>query len=284
MFNFKILLTSNIWSIIFRYYSLILISILLMSPLFWVITSSFRPTTEIFSFSNDPSWKMLFPTELTLDHYQGIVRPEFIRAIANSLFVALATVVLGVLVNAMAGFAFAVFNFRFKNILFILVLASFMMPFESIIIPLFVLIRALGWTNSFQALILPEVANGLVIFLFRQLFISIPREIYEAALVDGASWFQIFVRIAMPLSGPTIATSALMLFILQWDAFFWPLVVASAPEYTVIQVAIIRNMTLEQSNWGIMFASTTAAVLIAAIPFLFLQRYYVKTIVESGIK
>ncbi len=269
---------------VLRYAALLALAVLVLAPFVWVMTSSFRPTADIFRYSGDPGWRMLIPDSFTLEHYKSTMRPEFLRALANSLFVAGATVVLGIIINATAGFAFAVFEFPFRRALFVLVLVSFMMPFESIIIPLFVLIRALGWTNSYQALILPEVANGLVIFLFRQLFVAIPREMYEAARIDGASWPQIFLRIAMPLSGPTVATAALMLFILQWDAFFWPLVAASAPEYTVVQVAIVRNMTLEQSNWGAMFASTSTAVLIAAVPFLFLQRYYVRTIVDSGIK
>lgn len=267
-----------------RYATLIFLVVLLMAPLLWVLISSFRPTPDIFRFSSQLEWRTIVPDRVTLEQYARVLRPEFMRAIGNSMLVACCTVVLGVMVNAMAGFAFAVFEFPFKRILFVVVLCSFMMPFEAIVIPLFVLIRALGWTNSYQALILPEVANGLVIFLFRQLFMSIPREMYEAARIDGASWIQIFWRIAMPLSGPTVATAALMLFILQWDAFFWPLVAASAPEYTVVQVAIIRNLTMEQSDWGMMFASTSTVVLIAAIPFLLLQRYYVRTLVDSGLK
>ena len=123
-----------------------------------------------------------------------------------------------------------------------------------------------------------------MIFLFRQFFASIPRDFYEAARVDGASWLYIFVRIAMPLSWPTIATSALMLFLSQWDSFFWPVVAASDPDYAVIQVAIARNINFEQSDWGGLFASTNLAIVLGTIPFLLVQRFYVRTLVSGGIK
>ena len=181
-------------------------------------------------------------------------------------------------------FAFAVFDFPLKRTLFAFVLLTFMMPFESIVIPLYTLIRTLDWTNTYAALIVPDLANGLVVFLFRQFFLGIPREIYEAARVDGASWWTIFLRLTMPLSGPTIATAALMQFIHQWDAFFWPLVAASTPELVVVQVAIARNITLEQANWGGLFASASTAILLAMIPFLLLQRYFIRTVTASADK
>ena len=204
------------------------------------------------------------------------------RALLNSLFVSISTVILGVGVNSLAGFAFAVFEFRFKKALFILVLLSFMMPFESIVIPLYSLMRGLGWTDTYAALILPDVAGGLIIFLFYQFFRGIPREIYEAARVDGASWWQIYYNMTMPLSGPTVATASLMMFIHQWDAFFWPLVATSSEKLAVIQVAIARNMTLEQANWGAFFASASMAVLVAMVPFFLLQRHYVKIVITSS--
>jgi ABC-type glycerol-3-phosphate transport system permease component len=121
-----------------------------------------------------------------------------------------------------------------------------------------------------------------VIFLFRQFFAGIPKEIYEAARLDGATWWQVYRRMTMPLSGPTIATASLILFIHQWDAFFWPLVAASREDLAVVQVAIARNMTLEQANWGALFASASSAVLVAMVPFLFLQRYYIRVVATQA--
>jgi ABC-type glycerol-3-phosphate transport system permease component len=267
-----------------RYAALSIIAAALLLPIWWLIISSFRPAEEIFRYSGVFGLRTFAPEHLTLENYRQIFSGSFPRSLFNSMFVAVATVTLGVFVNSMAGFAFAVFDFPFKKPLFVAVLLSFMMPFESIVIPLYALMRGLNWTDTYAALILPEVAGGLIIFLFRQFFAGIPREIYEAARIDGASWWQIYLRMTLPLSGPTIATASLMMFIHQWDAFFWPLVATSSEKLAVVQVAIARNMTLEQANWGALFASASTAVLVAAIPFALLQRYYVRTVATNADK
>jgi ABC-type glycerol-3-phosphate transport system permease component len=263
---------------VLRHVALVLVATALLLPIYWLIMSSFRPAEDIFRFAGQFSLETLLPRRLTLDNFHQILGGGFPRALFNSLFVCVATVTLGVLINSMAGFAFAVFDFPLKRALFVIVLLSFMMPFESIVIPLYTLMRTLHWTDTYAALILPEVAGGLIIFLFRQFFAGIPKEIYEAARVDGASWWQIYWKMTLPLSGPTFATASLMMFIHQWDAFFWPLVATSSAELAVVQVAIARNMTLEQANWGALFASASTAVLVAAIPFFLLQRAYVRVV------
>ncbi|MBX9464332.1 MAG: carbohydrate ABC transporter permease [Aquamicrobium sp.] len=272
------------YALMLRYGLLSILAFIVVCPLAWLALASLRPQSEIFQPVSEFGWGTFIPSRLTLDNYRALLASDFPLAVKNSTFVALMTVFFGVLVNALAGFAFAAFDFRGKNLLFLLVIASFMMPFEAIVLPLYVMIRAFGWANSYQALIVPEIANGMVIFLFRQFFASIPRDFYEAARVDGASWLYIFTRIAMPLSWPTIATSGLMLFLSQWDSFFWPVVAASNPDYAVIQVAIARNINFEQSDWGGLFASTNLAILLGTIPFLLIQRFYVRTLISGGIK
>lgn len=265
-----------------RYAALIVIAVVLLTPIYWLIMSSLRPADHIFRFSGSFSLQTMIPLTLTLENYVQALQGSIGQALFNSLFVSVTTVAIGVFVNSLAGFGFAVFDFRFKKALFVLVLLSFMMPFESIVIPLYSMMRAVGWTDTYAALILPEAAGGLIIFLFYQFFRGIPREIYEAARVDGASWWQIYYRMTMPLSGPTIATASLMIFIHQWDAFFWPLVATSSERLAVIQVAIARNMTLEQANWGAFFASASLAVLVAMVPFFLLQRHYVKIVITNA--
>jgi ABC-type glycerol-3-phosphate transport system permease component len=263
---------------VLRYTGLILVAAFLLTPIYWLLMSSFRPGGDIFRHTSDFSIQTLIPYNLTLENYRTVLSGDFPRAILNSLIVCTSTIALGLFVNSAAGFSFAVFDFPLKRTLFTVVLLSFMMPFESIVIPLYTLMRGLGWTNTYAALIVPDVASGLVIFLFRQFFSGIPKEIYEAARVDGASWWQIYWRMTLPLSGPTVATASLMMFIHQWDAFFWPLVAASTPDLVVVQVAIARNMTTEQSNWGALFASASTAILVALVPFLLLQRYYIRVV------
>jgi ABC-type glycerol-3-phosphate transport system permease component len=269
---------------LFRYATMTALAVLVLLPLYWLLISSVRPAGDIFRYAGAFGLRTLLPDRFTAANYAQLLHGDFARALGNTLFVAITTVVLGLAVNSMAGFAFAVFRFPLRRILFVLVLASFMMPFESIVMPLYTLMRFLGWTDTWQALILPEVASGLAIFLFRQFFAAIPRDLYEAARIDGASWWQIYWRLVLPLSGPTIATAALMQFVAQWDAFFWPIVAASAPEMTMVQVAIARNANLETTNWGGLFAMASVSVLVAALPFLLLQRYYVRTIMYTGFK
>lgn len=271
-------------AVMLRYGLLSILAFIVVFPLLWLALASLRPQNEIFQPVSEFGWSTFIPSRFTLDNYRALLNGDFPLAVKNSTFVALTTVVFGVVVNALAGFAFAVFDFRGKNLLFLLVIVSFMMPFEAIVLPLYVMIRAFGWANTYQALIVPEIANGMVIFLFRQFFASIPRDFYEAARVDGASWLYIFTRIAMPLSWPTIATSSLMLFLSQWDSFFWPVVAASNSEYAVVQVAIARNINFEQNDWGGLFASTNLAILLGTIPFLLIQRFYVRTLISGGIK
>lgn len=265
-----------------RHTALVLVAALLLLPIYWLVLASFRPAADIFATSSEVGWATLIPERLTLEHWRTAWAGELPRAVANSLVVALSTVALGVLVDSLAGFAFAVFDFPMKRVLFALVLATFMMPFEAIVIPLYVLIRGLGLTDTYAALILPEVASGLVIFLFRQFFAAVPKELYEAARVDGASWLRIWWSLALPLSGPTIATASLMLFVHQWDAFFWPLVAAPGPERVVVQVAVARNVTLEVANWGGLFAAASTAILVALVPFLALQRFYLRTVTAAS--
>jgi ABC-type glycerol-3-phosphate transport system permease component len=263
---------------------MLLLGVLALLPLYWLLVSSLRPAGDIFRYGGHFSWRTLVPDALTIENYRELAGGDFPRALGNSLFVSLSTVALALLVNSLAGFGFALFRFRFRGVLFALVLASFMMPFESIVMPLYTMIRTLGWTDTYAALVLPEVASGLSIFLFRQFFASIPKELYEAGRIDGASWFQVYWRLVMPLAGPTVATAALMQFVQQWDAFFWPIVAASSPDKVMIQVAIARHANLETANWGGLFASASVSVLVAAVPFLLLQRHYVATVMHSGLK
>ncbi len=263
---------------------LVLAVLATLLPFIWMGVSSFRDPGEIFRNAMRLNWHSFVPERLSLVNWEGVMRPDFLRPLANSIFVTVATVIPGVLINSAAGFAFAVFRFPGRDMLFAAVLLSFMVPFESIVIPLFSLVRWLGWVDTYPVLIVPEIANGLVIFLFRQFFTKLGRELFEAALIDGATWGRIFWSIALPLSWPTVASAGLILFLTQWDAFFWPLVAASSPEYTLVQVAITRNLDFEQTNYGRLFSAMTAASVVAVIPFLLLQRFYIRSITTSGMK
>lgn len=267
-----------------RYTALVTAACVILLPLLWVVISSFRPAADIFQHSPQLSWQTFVPRTIVFDNYVQLFKGDFFHSVVNTLFVAFSTVALGVLVCAAAGFAFAVFDFPFKRTLFVIIIVTFMMPFEAIVIPLYVMVRALSWNDTYFALTMPEVASGLVIFLFRQFFGKLNKELFEAARVDGASWPRIFFEVALPLSWPTVVASALMMFIHQWDAFFWPLVAATKTDLTMVQVAIARYLQFEQADFGRLFAAITVASLVAIAPFMALQRYYVRTIIDNGFK
>lgn len=219
-----------------------------------------------------------------MENYRKIfVDLLFGRAIANSLIVCVVTVILSVLVCSMAGFALAKFKFRGKNLVFAIVLITFMVPFESIVIPLYVLVRSMKLDNSYAALILPGVGNGLAIFLFKQFFEEVPNELLEAARIDSASWMRIYVQILLPLCMPAIATVVVMTFMFQWNSLFWPLVATHSSRFEVVQVAIATNRVTEDTSWANLFSSAIAGSLPPVIVFFFLQKYFIKGISGTGM-
>ncbi len=270
---------------VLRYATMIIIAAILLLPIIWVLSASIRPQAETFSSLKGLSIFTFVPRTITFENFIYVFsKTDYPRAVLNSFFIATTTAVLGVFVNSAAGFAFAAFDFPGKRLLFMLVLATFMIGFESIVIPLYTLILKLGWTDTYRALILPGIANGFIIFLFRQFWEGFPTEIYDAARVDGASWWRIYSRIAIPVAWPIFITGGLMLFLFQWDAFFWPLVAASHPDYTVIQVAVTRHIAAEEVQWGQLFAAKSFAMIVPMGLFLCVQRHYFQSIVSSGMK
>jgi len=260
------------------------ISAFFIIPLAWILSSSLRPAGSLYQYANPLTWRTFFPSAITLENYRKIfVDLLFGRALANSLIVSFATVILSVLVSSMAGFALAKFKFRGKNMVFAIVLITFMVPFESIVIPLYVLVRSMRLDNSFAALIVPGVGNGLAIFLFKQFFEEVPNELLEAARMDAASWLRIYAQILLPVCMPAIATVVVMTFMFQWNSLFWPLVATHSSSFEVVQVAIATNRVTEDTSWANLFSSAIAGSAPPVILFFFLQKYFIKGISGTGI-
>jgi ABC-type glycerol-3-phosphate transport system permease component len=243
--------------------------IITVAPFLWTIANSFKENQVIFSQAKDFSFSTFLPGT-TFSSYIEIFEQGFGRAILNTAFVATVSVLLGILFNSMAGFAFAVFDFRGKNILFAIVLLTFAVPGDAIAIPLFMMIRSLGWFDTYTALIVPAIANGLIIFLYRQFFAGVPRALYEAAKVDGLSWWRIYLKIFMPLAKPVTIGAGLLLFVGQWESYLWPLIATPSPDMQMIQVALSRFSTEFTSVWNQQFAASTIAGLL---PLIFIYRY-----------
>ena len=260
-------------------------AVVTLIPLLWSIAASFTPADEIFKNLTPFTWNALFPPNPTLKAYEELLSsPTFVRSLGNTLFVCAATVIGGLLANSLAGFAFAAFEFPLKRFLMTLVMVSFMVPFEVIVIPLYGIVTTLGLTNSFQALILPTLANGAIIFMFRQFFLETPRDLLEAARIDGLSWFGIYTRIVIPLSMPVMVSAGLSLFLIQWQSFFWPLLVANRPEYQVVQLALANMNTLYVYRWDLQLAGSVFTIAFPVILLSFLQRYYIATVAGTGSK
>jgi multiple sugar transport system permease protein/putative chitobiose transport system permease protein len=263
----------------------VLVAILVVGPLHWALSSSLRPREDIFRYLMPFSIEALYPTTLTLDAYRVIFFEKgFGQAVLNTGIVAAATVVGGVLVAAMAGFAFARLEFPGKQALFVLTVVTFLVPFEAIAIPLYGLVQRLGWIDSYAALIVPGVANGIAIFLFRQAFAEIPNELVDAARLDGASWFGILFTIFLPLTKPVIVGAALLLFLFQWESFLWPLIAVRDERYKVVQVALSDFQLQYQTLWDQLFAASIVAAVIPLLLLLPFQRYYVRSVVGTGLK
>ena len=267
------------------YILLVLVAAIMIVPLLWAIAASFTPNDLVFRYAYPFSWRAFLPVDFTLEAYQNLFARNFGRSLINTFILGIAVVLIGGTINAMAGFAFARFEFWGKRPLFVfIILVTFLIPVDLTAIPRFILVNELGWINTWQGLIVPGLASSLVIFLFRQFFEEIPQDLIDAARVDGASWGRLFVNVVLPLSTPVLITAALLLFLSQWDAFFWPLLVAPRPELRVVQVEISNAVGQFQTLWNELLAGSMLAAIVPILLLLPFQRYYVQAITSSGLK
>ncbi len=263
----------------------IFVALVILLPLAFALVSSFRPLNDIFKYMSPVTWKTFLPTQITCDAYVNLFRERgFGRIFFNTFYVAFVCVIFGVILGSMAAFAFAFFNFKGKNVLFLLVLITFMIPAELVAIPLYSLIDRLGWVDTYYGLIIPVIANGLVIFLYRQFFMDLPKELIESARIDGASWIGIYWDIIMPLSKPVTVSAMLLIFIQHWESFMWPLVATRSKEYRVVQVALSDFTTEYATYWNEMFATVIISVIIPVMVLLPLQRYFIQGITHTSLK
>jgi multiple sugar transport system permease protein len=208
----------------------------------------------------------------------------FPRYFFNSLFIGTATV-LGVLAtSALAAYAFARLEFPGRNMLFIILLATMMVPFEVTLVPNFVVISKLRWINHYQALIIPWTASAFSVFLLRQFFQGIPQDLYDAAVLDGASNFRFLTSIVIPLSRPALVTSALFTFLGSWNALMWPILVTSSPQIRPIQVGIASFITNAGTQVQLLLAAVTISIIPVILIYFVLQRWFIEGIATAGIR
>ena len=270
---------------IIRIALIFLFAIFILLPLIWAMVSAFKPMDRIMTDAIPLSWKTLIPTPFTLSAFKYLSESNFRQSILLTVFVGIVTVFVGLLLNSMAGFSFAIFNFPGKKILFTIVIITFLIPFEAIAIPLYMLVRKLGWINTIYALIVPAIPNGLTILLFRQFFLGIPNDLKDAAIIDGAGWFRVYWQIYLPLAKPAAISAGLLLFFSQWKAFFWPLLATQSENLRMVQVWIAYSTTTEYSLiWNKILASSVITAIIPIILIFPLQKYFIRGISTSGLK
>ncbi|AHV97825.1 carbohydrate ABC transporter permease [Paenibacillus sabinae] len=261
----------------------IIMSLLFIIPLLWMVVSSLKPENQIFA--DLSSLKSLLPLHITLDNYRmAFERIPMMKYLFNSLFYVSVICISGLGVNSICGYALAKLRFRGSEFMLACIIALMIVPFESILMPLYLVVNALHWVNTWFALIVPFIANCFSIFMFRQFFMDIPNEILESASIDGSGPLKTFASIVVPLSGPVFATVFILDFITHWGDFMWPILVTTGESLRNIQLGIQTFFTLPPIFYGQIMATLTFTTVPIIALFLLLQKYYVQGITSAGIK
>jgi len=259
-------------------------------PLVFMIVSSFKPDLQIFD--DLGSLNAFLPVgTLNLENYLGVFdRVPFVTFLLNSVFISVSTVAFGLVVNSMAAFALSRMYFRGQKVVLGVILATLIVPFETMALPLLWWVNTIpyfdgsqGWLDTYAVQIVPFVANAFSIYLFYQYFDSIPKELDEAAKVDGAGWFRIYRSIIMPLAGPAVATVAILTFLPAWNAYLWPLMVVQSEELRPAMVGIDYFKQLNVS-WGQIMAYASIITVPVLVMFIAFQRAFINSIASSGVK
>jgi multiple sugar transport system permease protein len=237
------------------------------------LIGSLKPDARVLAEAG--SWAAFWPREASLANYSDVFdRVAFGRFLVNSILITGGIVGAGLVVNSAAGYALARLQWRGRGLVLGLVTVLLVIPFEAIAVPLFFEITVLGWRNTYHAQILPFVANPLLIYFFYTFFLGMPRELEEAARIDGASTFRIFRSIAVPLARPAFGSAAVLGFLLHWGSYLWPLLVTSGPEVRPLPVAIANFLTLPPRQWGDILAFGVMMVAPILVTFLVFQRVF----------
>jgi multiple sugar transport system permease protein len=253
--------------------------VILAGPLLWMVSSSLKSPAEVLS--NPPT---LWPHELHWENYRDVFKQvPFARYLLNSLLVASVVTVVALLFHSMAAYSLARLRYPGRDKIFVAILMTLMVPFTVIAVPLFIIVDWLGWVDTYQGLIVPMIPHAFGIFLLRQFYLSIPRELEEAAIVDGANEFRIFARIYLPLARPAVATLALFVFMGTWDQLLWPMIVAPNPDMRTLQVglAFVRQQAPVQNQ---VMAAIVLSVIPVVIAFLLTQRQFIAGIAAGAVK
>jgi len=262
------------------YLVLALVGVVMAYPFFFMVTTSLKTNQDVFANILAP-----FGSKLEWSNYTDVLtKVNMGRYMLNTLFVAVCVVAGQVFTSMMGGYAFARINFPGRDIIFRAYLATMMIPFMVVLIPTYKLMLMFGWVNTYQALIVPWLFTAIGTFMFRQFFISMPKELEEAAIIDGASRWRILWRIFAPLSLPVIATQATLSFLYAWNSFIWPLVINQNKSHYVVTQGLADIQGGYHANVPYIMAGSTLVILPTVLVFLIAQRYFVEGIATTGLK
>lgn len=272
------------WSLLLKillYSVLALYAIITLIPFLWALSASFKPLTEIVAGEAN-----FLPKNFTLDNYKQIFieEPLFLRWFFNSVIIAISVTTLNLLFNSMAGYALARLKFRGRRFWFFLILAILAVPIQVTLIPTFLILKTFGWLNSYQGMIIPNMVNATFIFMMRQFFINFPKELEEAAALDGLSSFGIFRHIVLPLAKPALAAQAVFIFMNSWNNFLLPVVILFDPEMFTLPLGLNSFKGQYISYWNYIMAASMVFTLPALLIYAFFNRYFIQSVSFTGSK
>jgi multiple sugar transport system permease protein len=263
---------------VFIYTILIFGSFVMLFPLVWMISTSFKTPMEVFSLS-------IFPENPTWDNYKTILKDTlFGKWFLNSLIIALITTFSVAFFDTLVGYILSKFRFVGKQVIFIFILSSLMIPTEMLVIPWYLMSTKLGWVDTYWGIMFPGVISAFGIFLMKQFMESIPDDLLDAARIDGMNEFSIFFKVAVPQVFPALAALCIFTFLGNWNAYLWPLIVIESPEMRTLPVGLAFFSGENEDYWELIMTGATVAVIPLIIVFLFLQRHIIKGITLTGLK
>jgi multiple sugar transport system permease protein len=249
-----------------------------VAPLFYMVSMSLKQTNEVFGTN-------LVPHHPTLGNFVYVfTQVDFVRYLLNTFFVSAVVTVIALIFHSMAGYALARLRFPGRDAIFLAMFATFLISQPVIIVPLFILARTLHLLDSYAGLIVPSIFNAFGIFLLRQFYLGVPRELEDAALIDGAGYFRIWRSIILPLSRPIMSALAILFFLANWNSFLWPLTIISNQDLWMVQVAIANFHQQYNGSWNYIMAASTVVALPTIVMFVIFQKRIVESIKTSGVK
>ncbi|TBR57871.1 carbohydrate ABC transporter permease [Mastigocladus laminosus UU774] len=263
------------------YVLLTLYAIVTIIPFLWALSASFKPLSEIVSGAAN-----FLPQNFTLENYKQIFlqEPLFLRWLFNSVVIAICVTILNLLFNSMAGYALARLRFRGRHFWFLLILAVLAVPAQVTLIPTFLILKAFGWLNSYQGMIVPSMVNATFIFMMRQFFVNFPKELEEAAALDGLAPLGIFWRIVLPLAKPALAAQVVFVFMGSWNNFLLPVVILFDPEMFTLPLGLNSFKGQYISYWNYIMAASMVFTLPALAIYAFFNRYFIQSVTFTGGK